>query len=375
MRQNSLAYAVAGVVIVGGLLCQWLLLSGGDPWALLGVFHHNYQSQLVNSLVGNAALNVRRPDFQTGIVFPRWGTTAYSENDTNWNVGLREIREQTQANWIQLTVNLFQPSATSTDVKASEATPSPEAIATGIRSAHERHYHVFMIPLLSVIGSERWSGDVRYHTTQQWHDWFESYWQAYRPYVVAASEAGAEEISIGTELSWMEHAPDRLWDLLIARIRTVFSGKITYDMNWTYKVDSLPVWMSNSGLDVIGVSAYYPLLLSQQNVPAEKIPVLWRENVGRYLDAIATHLRKSVLISEIGYRDTADTLLRPGQETSNAPVDEMAQARAFNAALQNSAKDPNIVGVFVWAWSVPVFQPNWRPAAQVIRYWYSALHA
>jgi hypothetical protein len=52
----------------------------------------------------------------------------------------------------------------------------------------------------------------------------------------------------------------------------------------------------------------------------------------------------------------------------------MQQAMAFNAALMNSAQDNRIVGMFVWAWSVPVFQPNWRPAAEVIKYWYSAIH-
>ena len=106
---------------------------------------------------------------------------------------------------------------------------------------------------------------------------------------------------------------------------------------------------------------------------ARAVPALWRKNVGYYLDAIAVHLHKPLLISEIGYRNTADALYHPGQVNSKAPVDDMQQASAFSAALMNSVADKHIVGIFVWGWSVPTFQPNWKPAAQVLNYWYGAL--
>jgi hypothetical protein len=33
--------------------------------------------------------------------------------------------------------------------------------------------------------------------------------------------------------------------------------------------------------------------------------------------------------------------------------------------------DPNIKGMYFWAWSYPVYQPNNLPAAQTLLYWYS----
>jgi arabinogalactan endo-1,4-beta-galactosidase len=146
-------------------------------------------------------------------------------------------------------------------------------------------------------------------------------------------------------------------------------------MNWTYQVNTLPAWMSNPLLSEIGVSAYYPLMEVPQSLAAAQVPALWRQKVQYYLDAISTRLHKDLLISEIGYRDTADALFQPGLETSKAPVDTMLQAAAFSAALMNAVQDKHIVGLFVWGWSVPTFQPNWRPAAQVINYWYGALDA
>lgn len=370
-RRNGLTYLIAVIVIMGGLGIQWLLLSGGNPWSFLTIFHHGDASAVQGIVVPRPHIN--RPGFQSGMVFPRWGANAYSANDKNWFIGLQEIQEQTSAHWLQMTVNLYQPSVTSTQVMATGATPSPASIAAGIRIAHLHHYHVFVIPLLSVVGADKWAGGIRYHSRQQMQDWFDNYWRAYRPYVIAAAQAGAEQLSIGTEFEWLQHAPDALWNQLIKRTHGLFPGKLTYDMNWTYQVNALPAWMRNPLLGAIGVSAYYPLVSTPKRLPFSAVPALWRKNVGYYLDAIAVHLHKPLLISEIGYRNTADALYHPGQVNSKAPVDDMQQASAFSAALMNSVADKHIVGIFVWGWSVPTFQPNWKPAAQVLNYWYGAL--
>ena len=85
---------------------------------------------------------------------------------------------------------------------------------------------------------------------------------------------------------------------------------------------------------------------------------------------LALQLGKPVLISEIGYRDSTDALFDPWQKVTQAPPDPVEQAAAYNAAMQNVWNDQHIAGIFVWAWSVPFFEPNWRPAARVIKYWY-----
>ena len=42
----------------------------------------------------------------------------------------------------------------------------------------------------------------------------------------------------------------------------------------------------------------------------------------------------------------------------------------IDAALQNSMHDPYIMGIYFWAWSYPVYQPNNLPAAHVLLKWY-----
>ncbi len=77
------------------------------------------------------------------------------------------------------------------------------------------------------------------------------------------------------------------------------------------------------------------------------------------------------MLSEIGYRNSADALYQPWQWKSSAPPDPDLQAAAYEAALQNIIRDPYIAGAFFWGWSVPAFAPNWLPAAQTLHRWYT----
>src|SRR5437868_2382201 len=91
-------YGIAILVITLGISFQWLLFSGSSP---LNTF---FRPGNTHSVVLSSRVPLQRPNFQTGLVFPRWGTTAYSPQDTNWSIGLQEIQQQTSAQWIELTI-------------------------------------------------------------------------------------------------------------------------------------------------------------------------------------------------------------------------------------------------------------------------------
>jgi hypothetical protein len=310
--------------------------------------------------------------FQTGVIFPRWGAGAYGVQDRNWQVGLNEIRQQTAAQWVGLSINLYQPSLTSTRVQASETTPTPQAVAQGIREAHALRYHVFVFPQLTVGGSRSWAGDIQYPTSQLEQSWFDSYWLAYRPYVMAAAQAGADELAIGTEYELLQPAPPALWNRLIERMHQVFPGKLTYDMNWSSLYYPLPSWLRNPLLSAIGVSLYAPLTDTPQRLNPSTLPALWQTTIGSLLDSFAAQVGKPVLISELGYRDSSDALYDPWEVSTGAPSDPAEQAAAYNAALSSVMRDPYIAGVFAWAWEFPPFDVRCRLAAQVLHHWYTA---
>jgi len=359
----GLTVLVTALVLGAGL--QWLLFSGSSPFAArAGSSKTSGLSQIEQKM--------QRPEFQTGVVFPQWGSTAYSREDPRWQVGLADIRQQTGARWLELIINFYQPSLSSTQVIATSKTPTPEAVAEGIYAAHAMHYHVFMVPQLTVEGPYSWAGYIHYINIQQTRAWFDSYWQALRPYITVAAQSNVEEVALGTEYELLQQAPASLWEQLIERAHRVFPGKLIYNMNWTSLEKPPPSWMSNVYLSYIGVSVYIPLTNVRQRLDPHVLPALWKEKVKVPLDALSLQLRKPVLISEIGYRDTSDALYNPWETQTRAATDLEEQKAAYNAALGNSITDTHIPGIFFWAWSFPLFEPNQRPAARVLYHWYTS---
>ncbi|HXZ03595.1 MAG TPA: hypothetical protein VEH81_02125, partial [Ktedonobacteraceae bacterium] len=166
-RRSRGVYFISFIFMVMGVFLQGLLLSGHIPFVHLSQFRaystplpfQQYQT-VVASRDQNITpvLRMQRPAFQTGMIFPQWGTNAYDSTDKNWQIGLNDIANQTSAQWIELPINLYQSTVASTQVTVSEVTPTPAAVATGIRTARARYYHVFIVPLLSVGGTLTWSG-------------------------------------------------------------------------------------------------------------------------------------------------------------------------------------------------------------------------
>ncbi len=272
----------------------------------------------------------------------------------------------------------YQSSLSATTVTTGVSTPTITSFVEGIQAAHTQGYRVFVTPLLTVSsGSMAWSGAISFSTQQDEQKWFMSYWQALRPYVLAAQQNGVEQLAIGTEEEWLQQfAPDMLWNALILNVRSVFSGVLTYDMNWTALQKTPPSWMHNSNLNTIGVSAYLSLTNTRERVDPQQMVTLWKNIIGNTLDTFATKLGKPVLISEIGYRDSADALYHTWESSSTAPTDTTEQAAACNAALANATHDPHIHGIFFWGWDdVGAFGLRDQPAAAVLHRWYGALAA
>ncbi len=358
------------LVLALGIYLQFVLLSGANPWSAVAAYI-TPPRQVVEPIEP-----IHRPTFQAGMVFPQWNTTAYSAKDKNWAAGLQGIQTQTGAKWIEMTVNFYQSSLTSTTVRTTQKTPTPEAFAEGIRTARAMHYHVFVVPLLTVEGVNAqgallWCGDIRFATTVEAQQWFDSYWSVYQPYVAAAEAAGAEQLAIGTEYENLQFVVPSVWEHLIGQIRDTFSGLLTYDMNWSSVAIPVQAWMHDARLAYIGVSTYFPLTTVRQRLDPNVVPMLWRTKIKVQLDMLSRQVGKPVLISEIGYRSSSDALYNPWEKDTHSAIDDEQQAAAYRAALMNSVDDSSITGIFFWAWSFQWFEPNQRAAAGVLHQWYT----
>lgn len=370
-RAGQIMVRSSSAVLLLGIILQWLFLGSSSPWAIANSQVCNPQGSL-SSTLGPSTGGIQRASFQTGVIFPRWGATAYTDQDTSWQAGLQQIKQQTAAQWLGISINLFQSSLISTQVQARSSTPTPAGIIEGIRAAHAAGYHVFVFPQLTVDGARSWAGNIEFPTQQLAQDWFNSYWHAFKPYAVAAAQAGAEELAIGTEYELLQPAAPALWNQLIQRVHAIFPGTLTYDLNWSSLYYPLPSWLHNPLLNTIGISLYTPLTTQSERLDPDTLPVRWQTTIGKLLDTFAAQINKPVLLSELGYRDSADALYNPWETTTTAPKDQVEQAAAYNAALWSIIDDPHIAGVFAWAWGFPLFDLRCQLAARVLHSWYTA---
>ena len=320
---------------------------------------------------------VSHPIFERGVIYPQWSPSGYGAQDTVWQQGVAQMKEQTAARWIEIPVLFSQPTSNSTVVGISQSAPTIQAFTEGIQRVHALGYQVFFVPLMQVRQPGGWSGSISFSTQAQEQGWFASYWQTIQPYVTAAASNHVEQMAIGTELQTLQQiAPDSLWNQLITNIRSIFKNTLTYDMNWSSLAMPIPHWLKNPNLTYTGVSTYIPLANTAVRIDPKAMPALWQENIKTKLDALSIQLGKQVLISEIGYRNSADALYQTWLESSKAQPDPTEQAGAYNAALSNVIHDAHIAGTFFWGWNnVGMFAIAGQPAAQVLLKWYTLSQA
>lgn len=361
---------IAGIILIAAALAARIYVI----WPTLKPTLANQIQHTVGQIVPTQARPRMRPDLATGMIFPQWGAQAYTTADKDWAEGLKEIQAQTAARWVGLYIQFHQSSAFSTDVHSGPDTPTPEGLKSGVALARQMGYHVYVFPTITLDGPQAWAGSIRYVNDTDNRDWFDTYWQLLKPYAQACQTAGCERFSIGNELEGLERSPDSYWHQLISRVHRVYTGQIVYNMNFSSQLRySAPAWMTDPLLTAIGVSSYYSLTDQEVAIPQEQLAALWKSRVQVHLDKLSTDLGKPVFISEIGYRDTNHAGYNPYQAIDHGRRDDQMQAALYNAALANIAADHHIDGVFIWAWSMQPFAPNYKPAAQTLQQWFEKL--
>lgn len=372
-RKNILSGGFVGLLIVlvvlSGLFLARFISAAQHPASRAKSGKPSASTLLPRASVSTLPQHV----FESGVIYPRWQPNAYSTTDTKWQTGVKTMKEQTGARWIEIPVLFSQATSAAIEIQPSpQSAPTLNAFSEGVQSAHALGYHVFFVPLMQVREAGGWSGSIQLPANQQ-QAWFDAYWHAIQPYAQAAAANGVEQMAVGTELQWLQqYAPSSLWEQLISREHGVFKGTLTYDMNWSSLDFPMVSWLKDPQLTMIGVSSYIPLLTTAQYLAPAAMSVLWNQKIKVRLDALATKLGKRVLISEIGYRNSSDALYHTWLANTSAPLDPQEQAGAYAATLSNTLSDPQIAGTFFWGWDgVARFSIKGQPAVQTLNKWYS----
>jgi Glycoside Hydrolase Family 113 len=234
-----------------------------------------------------------------------------------------------------------------------------------------KHIKIMLKPQIWVWRGE-FSGHIKMNSEENWKILETSYSKFILDYAQVAQDYNVELFCIGTELEkFIENRPE-YWKQLIAEIKTVYKGKLTYAANWDeYK--RTPFW---SDLDYIGIDAYFPV--SDNKTPTvEDCKAGWQEHKA-LIQTYSKQFNKPVIFTEFGYRSVDFTGKEPWKSDRDiTQVNLEAQTNATKALFEEFWNEDWFAGGFIWKWyhnhhsaggeNNTRFTPQNKPVEDVVR--------
>ncbi len=255
----------------------------------------------------------------------------------------------TGANAVSFTVTWYTTNIYSTDIYTTGGTASDGALIWAMRQAEALGLRVILKPH---IDSE--DGQWRaYINPADAATWFAYYGAVLDHYADLAARYGADMLCIGAELISMSTNPryEPYWASLIARVRRLFKGQLTYSANWggtpfAEEYAHVPFW---DRLDYLGISAYFPVS-NQPNPTVAGMVRSWAAWRARAIARFQARWRKPLLFTEVGYSSAQGTAEAPFNE-GGWPPDQQVQANCYQALFAAWATVPWFAGSMFWFWS------------------------
>jgi hypothetical protein len=250
-----------------------------------------------------------------------------------------------------------------------------QARALGIRTLLRPHLY-----MAGPEGHGGWIGGIAMKSEEDWRLWFESYRKFILHYGSLAQRTGVDLLCVGAELGGTTRQRQADWRRVIADVRAVYSGPITYAANWD-EFQSIEFW---DLLDYIGVQAYFPL--SEAARPSlDQLTAGWGTHLAS-IEAVSRRFGKRVIFTEIGYVSMPGAAAKPWEgggwsEGEPASAEGLAaQSDAYEAFFRAVWHRDWMAGVYFWKWYPGLerrgappgreFSPQNKPAEQVMSRWF-----
>lgn len=249
-----------------------------------------------------------------------------------------------------------------------------EGTREAIQILHQDSLKVMLKPQIWIWRGE-FTGEINMNSEKDWKQFEKDFKEFIFLFAALAAEEKVEIFSLGTELfNFVEKRPE-FWRELIAGIRKIYSGKLTYAENWD-KIDNVPFW---GELDYIGVDAYFPL--SEEKSPAlEELKEGWGTHL-KQLGKLSKDFGKPVLFTEYGYRNIDYAAKHPWDSSRDLKeINDKNQEIALQALYEEVWKENWFAGGFLWKWhhtheksggeENSQFTPQNKPAEDVVKQYY-----
>lgn len=310
-------------------------------------------------------------DIQKGVAYTSWWHGEYSSPNSDQTI--EEVIKPMGANWVAVVVTCYQKNADSTKIQCltESQTPTDEDLTHVIQFAHDQGLKVMLKPHVNILRNHNtWRGNIGFGEDEDaWQTWFDSYSDFILHYARLAREEQVDYFVVGTELGGTSQRSDQ-WQEIIAAVREVYEGPITYAANWdeVFQID----WWDE--LDAIGVDAYFPLT-EQTDPSVDELKKAW-EPIVFHLGQFSQLWERPIIITEIGYRSIAGTNQRAYAATKNPQISLQEQANCYQAFFEAFKDQEWWAGVFWWNWTTNPnqggpenndFTPHNKPAENVLR--------
>lgn len=217
-------------------------------------------------------------------------------------------------------------------------------ITTPLRWARERGMSAMLIPHIAYWGTKfSWRGEIDFVTPEEWDRFFSDYETWIVQMATLAEAEHAEIFCVGLEFSHPQKQEER-WRKIIAAVRAVYRGKVTYGANWNEYAE-VKFW---DALDYLGVLAYFPLTKTA-NPSAEEISDAWEKRCAE-LAKYSKQQGKQFLFVEIGYNESSRAAAEPWGFKTGGDYAAEIQQRCIDVAFGLPARHPFIAGMFWWKW-------------------------
>ena len=227
-----------------------------------------------------------------------------------------------------------------------------------------------------VFVGDSWPGDIEMKTQADWDQFFHEYYKWIRHYAFLAEIHEMDGLSIGVEFTKATLGHPEAWRTIIANLRGLFSGDLTYCANWGEEFENIEFW---DDLDFIGLNSYYPL--SKADNPSDEELLAKFDTIRTKIVKVHEQFQKPIVFTEIGFRSIDHPWKNPHAEADES-INQMAQQRCYEVIFKGIENEPWCQGILWWKFPSYLgyrgtdnnaFTPNNKLAEETVRTWFAKL--
>lgn len=254
---------------------------------------------------------------------------------------LDKLIERTNADFIVLVPNGLQETPQSQTIDfTSPATVGDEELEKMIDYIHSRGLKVALKPTVNCKNGS-WRAHICFFDKDvpcepKWSVWFEAYTRFQLHFAGIAQRKGCEMFIAGCEMVQSEHR-EAEWRRLIADIRGVYSGPVTYNTD-KYQEDNVTWW---DCVDMICSSGYYPV-------------DDWEAQLDR-IEKVVRKFQKPFFFAEAGCMSTEGSMYVPNDWSIRGEAAPEEQAKWYATVFDAVSKRDFVSGFFIWDWGIRLY--------------------